>query len=462
MNLAIQEGRAAGMMTIPLDWQDGVYDFVAYTVSNTQQVNKTIVGLPIYDDFKTYKSLNVPSQVVKTNEYIKGNVTTGQPKYQRKNTITGNLDFSSNANGRLSISVVQNTPNDIAAIFGKKESIKNFKANTNFETSNTVYAKIEKTALPNLLGVGIQLENSDKLIWVNPNEEGVIEFLNTTGQTQLAQIFGLYSNSKRKTYTIPLKVNKVNFLDKATSLTENKLEINDYIKTYLRQSQQRKKYQTIFKVVKPTFASLTTQESITFQPDETFKIADYASMLTLEEFLQEVVPFVKIKSKKKGRQVRLFNEKKEYSTENPVYIIDGWITHDQKAVFDIPISEVESVDIFRVTANLKTQFGKLGEYGVIGINTTKRNKNTALKTASNAMKVIGLSGTPTFKTNTTSFNKVPDFRSTIYWNSSIELKNGKASFSFPHSDDLGEFTIIVNGMTTDGKLLKATGNYTVE
>ncbi len=150
MNLAIQEGRAAGMMTIPLDWQDGVYDFVAYTVSNTQQVNKTIVGLPIYDDFKTYKSLNVPSQVVKTNEYIKGNVTTGQPKYQRKNTITGNLDFSSNANGRLSISVVQNTPNDIAAIFGKKESIKNFKANTNFETSNTVYAKIEKTALPNL------------------------------------------------------------------------------------------------------------------------------------------------------------------------------------------------------------------------------------------------------------------------------------------------------------------------
>jgi hypothetical protein len=50
---------------------------------------------------------------------------------------------------------------------------------------------------------------------------------------------------------------------------------------------------------------------------------------------------------------------------------------------------------------------------------------------------------------------IPDERVTVYWNSNVELDNqGKGYFEFYTSDSDKGQTIVVEGMTEDGKILK--------
>jgi uncharacterized protein YfaS (alpha-2-macroglobulin family) len=50
------------------------------------------------------------------------------------------------------------------------------------------------------------------------------------------------------------------------------------------------------------------------------------------------------------------------------------------------------------------------------------------------------------------YNHIPDFRNTLYWNPSMLTdKKGNARAEFFSSDDAGEYTVIVEGMTADGR-----------
>ncbi len=48
----------------------------------------------------------------------------------------------------------------------------------------------------------------------------------------------------------------------------------------------------------------------------------------------------------------------------------------------------------------------------------------------------------------------PDYRATQYWNPHIKLADGKGSFSFYTSDDIGDFIMYIEGITLDGKIIK--------
>ena len=48
----------------------------------------------------------------------------------------------------------------------------------------------------------------------------------------------------------------------------------------------------------------------------------------------------------------------------------------------------------------------------------------------------------------------PDYRTALYWNPSIKIKNGKASFDFYTSDERGDFIIYTEGISNSGKIIK--------
>ena len=56
-----------------------------------------------------------------------------------------------------------------------------------------------------------------------------------------------------------------------------------------------------------------------------------------------------------------------------------------------------------------------------------------------------------------------DFRSTIYWNPIVQTDaTGVAQVSFFNSDETGNMQIVVEGITTEGKLCRGLHNYTVK
>ena len=68
---------------------------------------------------------------------------------------------------------------------------------------------------------------------------------------------------------------------------------------------------------------------------------------------------------------------------------------------------------------------------------------------------------PKYESN--KVNKLPDLRSTIYWNANIRLDtSGKASFNYFNGDGPGSYKIIVQGVSSDGLLGAKTYNYPVK
>ena len=331
------------------------------------------------------------------------------------------------------------------------------------EALNTTYRQIkplENAKKP--LGIGVHYIGDNELQWTAADENGVFATTNRLGIKQSTQFFGLFNN-QNKTYTaiLPTQALTLTTALSTKARTTEKLPFNATIKKYLAQSQQRKKYQEIFGLEKAVLMSMESIEKQKFQADIVYNLADYASMTTLEEFLIEVVPFVRIKTKKGEPTVRMFNELKKFTTENPLYLVNDWLTDDQASVLNIPIGEVESISIYRTTNTLKKQFGILGNEGVIGIKTKPKVAMKIAEALTNKATVQGIAKTATFSTIKPSFKRLPDFRPLIYWNSDLTVENGKTQITFPHSDDLGEFIITVKGMTADGQLIEGSGTYQV-
>jgi len=312
------------------------------------------------------------------------------------------------------------------------------------------------------LGIGMHYVTDNKIQWTIADEDGVFATTNQLGRNQFAQAFGLFNNqNKLYTAALPTRALKLTSDLSTKNRSTTPLPFNEDIKKNLIQSQQRKKYQEIFNLEQAISANTDKIETKEFQADIAYNLADYASMTSLEEFLIEVVPFVKIKTKKGERTTRMFDELKEFTDDNPVYLINDWFTYDQEAVLNIPIAAVETISIYRTTNILKSQFGVLGNNGVIGIQTNSKIAKEIAETLSNIRPVQGIANGSTFSIPERSFKRLPDFRTIIYWESDIVIKDGKTQIVFPHSDDLGEFYIKVKGMTNDMELIKGEGMYQV-
>lgn len=61
---------------------------------------------------------------------------------------------------------------------------------------------------------------------------------------------------------------------------------------------------------------------------------------------------------------------------------------------------------------------------------------------------------PKYDFTTEKENKVPDLRTTIYWNPAIRVKEGKADFEFYTADGLIDYSIVIEGVSDDGRLLR--------
>ena len=61
---------------------------------------------------------------------------------------------------------------------------------------------------------------------------------------------------------------------------------------------------------------------------------------------------------------------------------------------------------------------------------------------------------PDYSTSGLKNSRIPDFRNTLYWNPSIQPdKNGKYIIEFWSSDFASDYTIKIEGVTGDGKIV---------
>lgn len=148
-------------------------------------------------------------------------------------------------------------------------------------------------------------------------------------------------------------------------------------------------------------------------------------------------------------------------SNSPLYLIDG-MRASYDAVQSIPTADVERVEILKGPSAAIYGLGSAG--GVIAIYTKHgfRYKRGEIR-----FKMLGYHTPKKFYSpkydGKNNKSEEPDLRKTIYWNPKVKLdKNGKAKIEFYHSDIAGDFEVIIEGMSNNGKFGINKFEYTVK
>ncbi|TCI95019.1 hypothetical protein [Tenacibaculum sp. M341] len=208
-------------------------------------------------------------------------------------------------------------------------------------------------------------------------------------------------------------------------------------------------------IKKPSNFPLLSTEKITY------KLDDFKRFKTIKETFTEVVEGARIIGKDKDQKVYVVTNSKFINTKSLV-IVDGNIVMDHISFVNLDPKEINSISLI----NKPFFYGNDIYSGIVFVETFEKNQllNTNVLKEFKVLKVQ-----PNKKyffqryddDLSEEIDRVPDFRTQLYWNPNIDLSN-KKSLNFYTSDVSGDFVIEVEGVTEDGRLISLKKEFKVE
>ncbi|HOX75364.1 MAG TPA: hypothetical protein PLB27_11655 [Bacteroidales bacterium] len=200
-------------------------------------------------------------------------------------------------------------------------------------------------------------------------------------------------------------------------------------------------------------------------PEQEIVMDDYIRLPVMQEIFFELIPGVKLRSKKPGYELRVSNPVDNTIYDDPpLALIDGVVINDLSVLADLNTESIGRIETIR-TPYLT---GGLVHYGIINVITLSGNfENIPLPDYAARLTYRTADPVPVFKaqayTDSKSASRIPDFGNTIYWNPSIRCdENGIVHTGFRTSDRPGDYLITVQGISDDGKLISVKKIITVE
>ncbi len=191
------------------------------------------------------------------------------------------------------------------------------------------------------------------------------------------------------------------------------------------------------------------------RPDIGLVLADYIALPTMEEIFFELIPHVSLKKKKQGYELSISDRVNDSPVElTPVLLVDGVVINDPSIIADLNPEIVERIDVIKelyvvgnyVFSGLVNVLTKSGDFSNVPLS------NYMIRLKYRVTDPVLQFPAPDYSLPEDAAGRIPDFRNTMYWNPSIKTdKNGSSVVSFRTSDIPYEYTISVNGFSTDGK-----------
>jgi len=134
----------------------------------------------------------------------------------------------------------------------------------------------------------------------------------------------------------------------------------------------------------------------------------------------------------------------------------------------VPVSAVESIDIIKGVSG--TLFGIRGANGAISITTRmvedvseKKLFNYSVYTPLGYQKPVEFYS-PVYETLDSKHKTIPDLRTTIFWKPDIVISEDeeKATFEFYTSDFPTTYSVVIEGLTSDGRVVRQVEKIRVE
>ena len=147
-------------------------------------------------------------------------------------------------------------------------------------------------------------------------------------------------------------------------------------------------------------------------------------------------------------------------------LIDGYERSYSK--YNPQPSEIESIDVFKGPS--AAAFGMRGANGVISITTRRggktgnqiENSNQVIYTPLGYQKPVEFYS-PKYETLEAKRSVIPDLRTTIFWKPDVVIsEDGEAFFEFYTSDYRTTYSVVIEGITADGRIVRQVEKIRVE
>jgi hypothetical protein len=295
--------------------------------------------------------------------------------------------------------------------------------------------------------------NKDALITVHPDRDGPVKVL-------LDDVF----SSEFSTAPVPA----VDFFGERRALVED----------ILLNSQLRAAFKLPEKVAAE--AGEPASEYLFYgSPGYSYRTVDYVTLPDLEEFLFEIVPQVRVDEHGESKQLVVLDDRDEILYAPPMILLDYVPVPELGNLLSVSPLMIDHVDVVnRIYVRGAITYG-----GIVSFISRRGDRaGTGIPAGSAFISFSGLSepqetGSPDYEEALPGQGMpgqgmpgqgmpdqgMPDLRTTLYWAARYEVtpENG-GSFAFYTSDETGEYTVMVRGMTSDGKILTGSCKFTVK
>ena len=191
------------------------------------------------------------------------------------------------------------------------------------------------------------------------------------------------------------------------------------------------------------------------KPENTILLADYIELTSVREVVKEIIPNVYTLRQNGKHDLKLINKFQSLPFENkPLVLVDGIPVYDFEKVLIINSKEIERADVI----NKRYFFSEFIFDGILSFVTKKGNlsamefDNSVFRQVYEGCQPKIEFCSPEYSTDSLKSSRIPDYRNTLYWNPGMQTeKDGKTFIEFYTSDESSDYTIVVKGISSDGK-----------
>ncbi|GEM_PF-724539 len=218
---------------------------------------------------------------------------------------------------------------------------------------------------------------------------------------------------------------------------------------------------------KPTDTQEVNDKNTTIFPTRdqiSIELDEYIDLETMEQVFLELVPHARIRHDQSGYHFEVLNDQNYALPGAPLLLLDNLPVYDAGKLVKMHPSMIDKIEVI----NRTYMVGAHAFNGIIMFTTNTDNfgginfPESSIFTTYQTLQP----DTPTGPNEgNKSFNqpgRIPDFRTTLYWNPDQPIKNQPTPVIFNTSDRTGAYKIIVRGYTRDGKLFYGSETFEVK
>ena len=219
---------------------------------------------------------------------------------------------------------------------------------------------------------------------------------------------------------------------------------------------------------KPLYRKFSQLKPVRFygKPDIELKMEDYVILPRMEEVFFELIPRVSLRKKNSVYTIFIADRINENRYElTPYLFLDGVKIRDASIIAELDPLTVGRIDVIKEKYVVGTYFFP----GIVNV-ITKASDFSAIPLPDYMVRVPYRAVDPVEEFVSPDYSSIenkdkpnPDFRNTLYWNPTLNPdKEGKITAEFWTSDFASDYEIIIQGVTSEGRLISVKKSLRVE